>query len=41
MSAVRYILDEHHARLPNKEVDSNRDIHGRVSGHGVMIGYLP
>ncbi|ERF70367.1 hypothetical protein EPUS_05186 [Endocarpon pusillum Z07020] len=41
VSAVRYMLNEEHARLPNKEGDSNRYICGRMSGHNVVIGFLP
>lgn len=41
VSAVRYMLDEEHARLPNKEGDSNRYIYGRMSGHNVVMGFLP
>lgn len=41
MSAVRYMLDEEHARLPSKEGDSNRYICGRMSGHNVVVGFLP
>src|SRR5262245_14348584 len=40
MSAVRYMLDEEHARL-TKEGDSNRYICGRMGRHSVVIGYLP
>lgn len=41
MSAVRYMLDEEHARLPSKGGDSNRYICGCMSGHKVVISYLP
>ncbi|KIX10312.1 uncharacterized protein Z518_01394 [Rhinocladiella mackenziei CBS 650.93] len=41
MSAVRYMLDDEHARLPSKAGDSNRYIFGEMSGHNVVIGFLP
>lgn len=41
MSAVRYMLDEEHAQLPSKEGELNRYICGRMSGHNVVISYLP
>lgn len=41
MSAVRYMLDEEHTSLPKREGDSNSYICGRLSGHNVVIGYLP
>jgi len=41
MSAVRYMLDDEHDRLPRKEGDSNRYICGEMSGHNVAIGFLP
>lgn len=39
--AVRHMLDEEHAQLPRKKRDFNRYIFGRMSGHNVVIGYLP
>ncbi|KAI8634366.1 pfs domain-containing protein [Xylariaceae sp. FL1651] len=41
MSAVRYMLDEEHQRLPNKPGDSNRYIFGRLSGHNIVLAWLP
>ena len=41
MSAVRYMLDDEHTRLPSKDGDSNRYIFGEMSGHNVVIGFLP
>lgn len=41
MSAARYMLDEEHARLSSPVGDPNRYFCGRMSGHNVVIGYLP
>lgn len=41
MSAVRYMLDEEHEKLQTQKGDSNRYICGRMSGHNVVIGFLP
>jgi nucleoside phosphorylase len=41
MSAVRYMLDEEHARLPTRVGDLNRYILGRMGTYNVAIGYLP
>ena len=41
MTAVRYMLDEEHARLPGKDSDRNRYILGKMGDHNVAIGYLP
>lgn len=41
VSAMRYMLDEEHPRLPSKEGDSNRYLCGRMNGHNVVIAYLP
>lgn len=41
MSAVRYLLDDEHSPLASKEGDSNQYIYGEMSGHDVVIGFLP
>ena len=41
MTAVRYMLDEQHVRLPGKDGDRNRYILGKMGKHNVAIGYLP
>lgn len=41
MSAVRYMLDAEHPRLPAKEGDSNIYILGQLSGHNVVLACLP
>lgn len=41
MSAARYMLDDEHARLQNKDGDPNKYILGEMSGHNVAIGFLP
>ncbi|KIW28516.1 uncharacterized protein PV07_08175 [Cladophialophora immunda] len=41
MSAVRYMLDQEHARLPKREGDPNSYIFGEMGGRNVVIGYLP
>jgi hypothetical protein len=41
MSAVRYILDKEHQRLPNKPGDPSRYILGRLSSHNTVLAWLP
>ncbi|GIJ92594.1 hypothetical protein Asppvi_001872 [Aspergillus pseudoviridinutans] len=41
MSAVRYMLDDEHPRLPTKQGDSNLYVLGALSGHNVVIACLP
>ncbi|TRX95721.1 hypothetical protein FHL15_003275 [Xylaria flabelliformis] len=41
MSAVRYMLDEEHPRLPNRPGDPNRYILGQLSGHNTVVAWLP
>ncbi|GFF34521.1 LOW QUALITY PROTEIN: ankyrin repeat domain-containing protein 50 [Aspergillus udagawae] len=41
MSAVRYMLDDEHPRLPIKQGDSNLYVLGELSGHNVVIACLP
>jgi nucleoside phosphorylase len=41
MTAVRYMLDEEHVRLPGKENDRNRYMLGKMGKHNVAIAYLP
>ncbi|KAL2782852.1 nucleoside phosphorylase domain-containing protein [Aspergillus keveii] len=41
MSAVRYMLDVEHERLPAKEGDPNIYILGELSGHNVALTCLP
>lgn len=41
MSALRYMLDKEHARLPRKQGDSNMYILGELSGHNVILASLP
>ncbi|KAJ5663013.1 hypothetical protein N7507_003744 [Penicillium longicatenatum] len=41
ISAVRYMLDKEHARLPRKPGDSNLYILGELSGHNVILASLP
>ncbi|KAK7964033.1 nucleoside phosphorylase domain-containing protein [Apiospora saccharicola] len=41
MSAVRYMLDVEHPRLPAKDGDSNIYILGQLSGHNVVLACLP
>lgn len=41
MSAVRYMLDEEHPRLPKTSLDTNYYTLGRLSGHNVVIASLP
>src|SRR2546429_673280 len=41
MSAVRYMLDEEHSRLPMKDGDSNIYVLGKFSGHNIVVACLP
>lgn len=41
MSAVRYMLDREHPRLPPKQGDSNLYVLGELSGHNVVLACLP
>ncbi|KAK0717607.1 nucleoside phosphorylase domain-containing protein [Lasiosphaeria miniovina] len=41
MSAVRYMLDKEHARLPRKLGDSSLYVLGELSGHNVVLASLP
>jgi nucleoside phosphorylase len=41
MSAVRYMLDREHPRLPTKQGDSNMYVLGGLSGHNVVLACLP
>jgi nucleoside phosphorylase len=41
MSAVRYMLDNEHSRLPRKPDDPNLYILGELSGHNVILASLP
>jgi len=41
MTALRYMLDEEHIRLPGRDGDRNRYILGKMGDHNVAIGYLP
>jgi len=41
MSAMRYMLDDEHVRLPKTDINRSMYILGRVSNHNVAIGYLP
>ncbi|GIJ87104.1 hypothetical protein Asppvi_006007 [Aspergillus pseudoviridinutans] len=41
MSAIRYMLDQEHVRLPTKQGDSNIYVLGELSGHNVAISCLP
>ena len=41
MSAVRYMLDKEHTRLPRKPGDSTLYILGELSGHNVVLASLP
>ncbi|KAF7533402.1 hypothetical protein G7054_g7087 [Neopestalotiopsis clavispora] len=41
MSAVRYMLDEEHPRLPSSHGDSNNYILGKLCGHHVVLACLP
>ncbi|KAH7123435.1 hypothetical protein B0J13DRAFT_612182, partial [Dactylonectria estremocensis] len=41
MSAVRYMLDHEHPRLPPRQGDSNMYVLGELSGHNVALACLP
>ncbi|KAL0931585.1 uncharacterized protein CTRU02_214320 [Colletotrichum truncatum] len=41
MSAVRYMLDREHDRLPTKEGDSNIYVLGELHGHDLVLACLP
>lgn len=41
MSAMRYMLNKEHAKLPSKEGDPNGYCFGELSGHNVVIGLFP
>lgn len=41
MSAVRYMLDKEHPRLPTKDRDSNMYVLGELYGHNVALACLP
>ncbi|EFY86233.1 hypothetical protein J3459_018226 [Metarhizium acridum] len=41
MSAVRFMLDREHPRLPPKQGDSNLYVLGELSGHNVVLACLP
>jgi nucleoside phosphorylase len=41
MSAVRYMLDREHPRLPTKQGDSNIYVLGELSSHNVVLACLP
>lgn len=41
MSAVRYMLDKEHSRLPSSQGDSNDYILGELCGHNVVLACLP
>ncbi|KAK8117685.1 PFS domain-containing protein [Apiospora kogelbergensis] len=41
MSAVRYMLDKEHPRLPTRDGDSNLYILGELSGHNIALACLP
>jgi nucleoside phosphorylase len=41
MSAVRYMLDREHKRLPRKPGDSTVYILGELSGHNIVLASLP
>ncbi|KZL72126.1 pfs domain-containing protein [Colletotrichum incanum] len=41
LSAVRYMLDQEHPRLPTKDGDSNIYVLGELSGHNVVLACLP
>ncbi|GKT43278.1 uncharacterized protein ColSpa_03459 [Colletotrichum spaethianum] len=41
MSAVRYMLDREHPRLRAKDGDSNIYVLGELSGHNVVLAWLP
>ncbi|KAK6851588.1 hypothetical protein PG995_011713 [Apiospora arundinis] len=41
MSAVRYMLDKEHPRLPARDGDSNMYTLGELSGHNIALACLP
>ncbi|KIX06815.1 uncharacterized protein Z518_04791 [Rhinocladiella mackenziei CBS 650.93] len=41
LSAMRLMLEDEHAMLPPKAGDTNGYICGEMSGHNIVIGYLP
>jgi hypothetical protein len=41
ISAVRYMLDQEYPHLPTKQGDSNKYILGELSGHDVVLAWLP
>ncbi|KAJ5157505.1 Pfs NACHT and WD domain protein [Penicillium canariense] len=41
MSAVRYMLDHEHYRLPPRQGDSNIYVLGELSGHNIVLACLP
>ncbi|CEJ59101.1 hypothetical protein PMG11_07737 [Penicillium brasilianum] len=41
MSAVRFMLDKEHSRLPRTPGDSNLYVLGELSGHNVVLASLP
>ncbi|RYP01718.1 hypothetical protein DL764_006111 [Monosporascus ibericus] len=41
MSAVRYMLDREHPRLPSQQGDPNIYVLGTLSGHNVVLACLP
>ncbi|OLN95569.1 hypothetical protein CCHL11_04983 [Colletotrichum chlorophyti] len=41
MSAVRYMLDREHPKLPTKEGDLNIYVLGELNGHNVVLACLP
>ncbi|RYP69744.1 hypothetical protein DL769_005195 [Monosporascus sp. CRB-8-3] len=41
MSVARYMLEEEHQRLPNMRGDSNGYIFDQLSGHNVVLAWLP
>lgn len=41
MSAIRYMLDHEHPRLPPRPGDSNIYVLGELSGHNIALACLP
>jgi nucleoside phosphorylase len=41
MSAVRYMMDREHPQLPPRPGDSNRYVLGELSGHNIVLAFLP
>ncbi|KXX73135.1 hypothetical protein MMYC01_210583 [Madurella mycetomatis] len=41
MSAVRYMLDREHPRLPANQGDTNMYVLGELSCHHIVVAYLP